>query len=145
VIARTNQVSHYILPAYAGLAEVYMGLWAANPGPGALQQEMRRRTESLCKLLSAFSRMYPIGEARTELVRGQYYRLTGREARARRAWRRGLAAAERYRMPYEQGQAHHELGRHGRPDDAESRTHLDRARELFGRMGIRHDSPGQLG
>jgi hypothetical protein len=124
---------------------VYLGLWAAGTEQRALQREMRRRAESLCRLLRTFSRMYPVGQTRAHLIGGHCHWLNGRPGRARRAWRRSLAAAERYRMPCEQAQAHLELGRHGRPDDPESRAHLERARELLARIGVRHDPPAAPG
>ncbi len=136
IIVRTNQISHYLLPAYAGLAEVCMGLGAASPGEPALQRDMRRRARRLCGVLGQFSLMYPVGRPRALLVRGQYHAACGRPRRARRAWDKSLAAAERLRMPYEQAQAHAALGRQGPPDDPLRETHQARARELFARLGI---------
>jgi class 3 adenylate cyclase/tetratricopeptide (TPR) repeat protein len=139
IIGRTNQVSHYLLPAYVGLAEVYVGLWEAHPRERTLVEEMRRRTHHLCKLLGQFSQMYPIGQPDAWLVRGHYERLRGRAGRAQRAWNRSLAAAGRYRMPYEKGRAHAALGRYLPPGDPASKVHRSRARECFGQIGAGYD------
>jgi class 3 adenylate cyclase/tetratricopeptide (TPR) repeat protein len=135
IIEKTGQVSHYLLCAYAGLAEVYLGLWAANAGQPDVQREMKHRAARLCKVLEQFARMYPIGEAWARLVRGRHDWLHGRPARARRAWSKGLAAASRFHMPYEQGLCHEELGRQETNDPARQ-DHLARAREFFARVGI---------
>jgi tetratricopeptide (TPR) repeat protein len=131
IIRQTNQISHYLLPAYAGLAEVYMALWAAHQGDPEQVQEMNRRIRHLRAILRQFSRMYPIGRPRTWLVRGRYDWLRGRLSRARRAWWKSLAAAERYRMPYEQSQALEEIAGHLPVDDPARARQLARARELF--------------
>src|SRR5262249_47244478 len=77
IIDRTGQISHYLLPIFSGLAEIYMGLWAASPGQRALQQEMKRRAHRLCKILGQFRLMYPIGEPIARLTRGHYDWLCG--------------------------------------------------------------------
>jgi class 3 adenylate cyclase/tetratricopeptide (TPR) repeat protein len=139
IIAQTNQISHYLPPAYGGLAEVYLGLWADRPDDPAVAREMAGRLRRLCKTLSQFSLMYPIGTPTALLVKGQYEWQGGRPARAVRLWRRSLAAAERYRMPYEQGQAHAELARR-LPAGPAAAAHRSRARELFSRTGAVADA-----
>ncbi|HEY2785035.1 MAG TPA: adenylate/guanylate cyclase domain-containing protein [Fimbriiglobus sp.] len=135
IIAETNQISHYLPPAYAGLAEVYFGLWADRPDDPAFAREMARRVRRLCSTLRQFSLMYPIGAPTALLVRGEYEWRRGRPARAVRLWRRSLAAAERYRMPYEQGLAHAKLARRLSAADPLAEAHRIQARELFSRIG----------
>jgi hypothetical protein len=139
IIGRTNQISHYLLPAYVGLAEVYGELWAAHRQESAVAEEMKRRLRHLCQLLDQFGRMYPIGQPDAWLVRAGYERLRGRPARALRAARRSLEAAERYRMPYEQGRADATLARQLPPGDPASQAHRARARECFEQIGSRYD------
>src|SRR5207237_6405205 len=105
------------------------------PDDPAGAREMDRRLRRLCKTLGQFSLMYPIGKPTALLVKGRYEWRRGRTARAVRSWRKGLAAAERYRMPYEQGQLHAELAAHLPPAGAAAVTHRVRARELFTRIG----------
>jgi tetratricopeptide (TPR) repeat protein len=135
IINKTNPVGHHILSAYAGLAEVYMGLWALHRGDGALEREMQRRIRKLFKALSQFCLMYPVGRPETGLVRGCYYWLRGKRWRARRAWKKSLAAAQRYRMPLEEARARLELAQHSSADDPERAGHLQRAGELFTEIG----------
>jgi predicted ATPase/class 3 adenylate cyclase len=146
IITETNQISHYLPPAYAGLAEVFLGLWADRPDDPAVTAEMSRRVRRLCATLRQFSLMYPIGKPTSLLVAGRYEWRRGRPARAVRAWKRSLAAAERYRMPYEQGLARAELARRLPATDPAAGDHRARARELFARIGAvadvaRLDSP----
>jgi tetratricopeptide (TPR) repeat protein len=142
IMTRTNQIAHYLPPAYAGLAEVYAGVWAADPAAGP---EMRRRLRRLKGTLGGFRLMYPIGGPTAELVRGWYHLRRGRPGRAVRRWRAAAASAERFRMPYEEALAHAELARHLPAAAAE--PHRDRARELFTKAGAvadlrRLDVPG---
>lgn len=120
IISRTNQISHYLPPAYAGLAEVYLGLWDRDP------VEMKRRLRQLTKILGEFSLMYPIGEPTACLVKGRYRERTGRTRSAARCYRKSLKAAERYAMPFEQAMAHATLGA-----IAGSAEHARRAKELM--------------
>lgn len=140
IIAETNQISHYLPPAYAGLAEVYSGLWADRPDDPAVAPEMARRLRRLCKTLGQFSLMYPIGKPTALLVGGEYEWRRGRQSRALRLWRKSLAAAERYRMPYEQALAHAELARRLPAADPAAAGHRSRARELFTRVGAVADA-----
>jgi len=41
-------------------------------------------------------------------------------------------------MPYEQGLAHYEIGRHLDPNDPDRAVHLDAARDLFTRVHATH-------
>jgi tetratricopeptide (TPR) repeat protein len=145
IIQRSNQVAHYLSAAYAGLAEVYLGAWAERPDDVARVQALQQRLRQLRGVLNQFCLMYPIGRPEKWLVHGQYQWLLGRPRRARRAWRKGLAAAQRYRMPCEEARAHLALGRHAPPTDPERRAHLSRARELFATIGaayyLRHLPP----
>jgi hypothetical protein len=60
--------------------------------------------------------------------------------RARRAWRRSLAAAERLGMRYDEMLAHQQLGRYGDPSERDE--HLTRARQLFAQLGIAGEVAG---
>jgi predicted ATPase/class 3 adenylate cyclase len=135
IMSRSNQVAHYLLAPYAGLAEVYMGAWEALGPDKARVQAMQRRTRRLCRVLAQFCLMYPVGRPEMWLVYGQYQWLRGRPRRARFAWQKALAAAQRYRMPYEEARAHLALGRHLPAAEPDRPAHLARARELFTQIG----------
>jgi eukaryotic-like serine/threonine-protein kinase len=55
------------------------------------------------------------------------------------AWNKSLNAAERLGMPYEQGRAHYELGRHLPPGHPDRQEHLRRAGELFADIGASYE------
>lgn len=124
IISRTNQISHYLPPAYAGLAEVYLGLWDDDAA------EMDRRLRHLGKILGEFSTMYPIGKPTAHLVKGRYYLRKGWKRSALRLFRKSLASAERYKMPYEQAAAHAELAK-----QMEGGANRERATELMEQIG----------
>jgi class 3 adenylate cyclase/tetratricopeptide (TPR) repeat protein len=124
IISKTNQISHYLPPAYFGLAEVYLGLWDRDP------VEMKRRLRQLTKILAEFSLMYPIGKPTALLVKGRYYERKGWKRSAARCYRRSLKAAERYAMPFERAMAHAALG-----ELTGDEAHVRSAKELLERIG----------
>ncbi|MES2571528.1 MAG: AAA family ATPase, partial [Verrucomicrobiota bacterium] len=127
-----THITQYLLEAYVALAEVYLGLWTRYPEEAA---EIRRRTENIGGILNQFALMYPVARPRKWLVRGQYHWIKGQPRRATRAWKKAVAAAERFRMPYELAIAHAFLGRHGRMEEPARAGHLGRAAELFVQVG----------
>ena len=62
----------------------------------------------------------------------------GRPAQAHKAWHKSLAVAQRLAMPYEQGLAHYEIGRHLQPADPRRPVHLAQAQVIFGQLEARH-------
>jgi class 3 adenylate cyclase/tetratricopeptide (TPR) repeat protein len=139
VIRRTDQISHYLLPAFAGLVEVYLGLWKKGAADVALVRELQGRTRHLLKVLGQFAMMYPIAQATKWQAWGNYYSLLGSRRQAIRAWKKSLAWAESHRMPFEQAEAHAELAMHLPPSDPTQALHLAKARELFTRIGARYN------
>jgi class 3 adenylate cyclase/tetratricopeptide (TPR) repeat protein len=137
----SNQIVHFLLPAYSGLAEVYLGTGAAHSRERVRVQEMVRRTRLLIRMLRQFSRMYPIGRPELHLVQGEYFCLLGRMWRARGAWRQALRAAVALRMPLEEARAHLALGQHLPPNDPARTEHLARASHLFSAIGATHFLP----
>ncbi len=119
------------LLAYAAPAEVYLTLWEAQvPEP-----DLDRLARKACKSLRSYARVFPIGEPRSLLWQGLYDWLDGKPAKAQRAWQESLGVAERLNMPFDQGLAHYEMGRHLDAEDPARRQHLDRARDLFAGLG----------
>jgi len=87
--------------------------------------------------LRRFARVFPIGQPHAWLCQGSYDWLNGKHSRAHRAWLKSIAHAEKLEMPYEEGLAHYELGRHAIGD--ERHRHLTRAIEIFERLGVMYD------
>jgi tetratricopeptide (TPR) repeat protein len=129
------------LEAYAGLAEVYLGLWeeemASRAGvPHALRSESLREPASrACQVLRRYARLFPIGRPRARLWQGLWYWLAGRPDTAYRWWRQSLSAARQLHMPYEQGLAYYEIGRHLPSSHPQQRAYLRQALVLFARVG----------
>lgn len=125
---------------YAGAAEVYLALWEAETqqAHGALtQSDLRALATRSSEMLWRYAKTYPIGMPRALLFKGLADWLEGAPADAVKHWQTGLAEAERLGMPYEQGLAHYEIGRHVVGD--ERQHHLARARELFKQLGAAFD------
>jgi hypothetical protein len=87
--------------------------------------------------LSSFARVFPIGQPRALLYQGWYDWLEGRRALAGRKWRGSLSIAHKLGMPYDEGLAHYEIGRHA--TGAERQTHLARACEIFAQLDAAYD------
>jgi tetratricopeptide (TPR) repeat protein len=120
---------YYALEGYAGVAQVRLALWEA--GDETLSAPSRRA----CADLHRYAAIFAIGRPRAWLCQGLADWLTGRTGPARRAWRRSLEAARQLAMPYEEGLALYELGRHLAATDPARRRHLQRACTLFSRLG----------
>jgi hypothetical protein len=121
------------LGGYAGVAEVYLGLWAKPPADGNGRQ-LKTKARRACNTLKKFARVFPIGEPQAWLWLGWFHQLSGHSFMAQRAWGRSLAAAERLGMPYDQGQAHYALG-HCLPAENPARSwHAGQAADIFTRL-----------
>src|SRR5207253_3011809 len=113
--------------------QVLLGLWEA--GEADVEGPARRA----CAALWRFAGVFPIGRPRAWLRQGLAHWLAGRPRRAVRAWDRACQEARRLGMPYEEGLAEFEAGRHLPPDDPRRPAHLARAREVFARLGTAPD------
>jgi tetratricopeptide (TPR) repeat protein len=111
IIASTNQVSHYLLEAYSGLGEVYIGLRKAAKNDSDTMRLMDARLRQVIKILNQFALMYPIASARKYLVRGWFRKVRGHTRGARRDFERCLSAAQKYGMPHERNIAMMELSK----------------------------------
>jgi hypothetical protein len=129
LIARDAPMPVMTRMGYEAVAEVYLTHWEAGHRAAA------RPARQACAAFRAYARAYPIGEAPFARCQGLAEWLDGRPSRARRAWQKSLAAAERLAMPLDEGRAHYELGRHLPAEDPARREHLERACALFEQMG----------
>lgn len=102
--------------------------------------EIRVLARRVCKCLSSYSRVFPIGKPATYINTGRYYRLTDKPNRALEAWQESLEAARRFGMPHNEALAHYEIGRHLPADHAERDAHLLRAQDIFTRLGATYDT-----
>ncbi|HJW84550.1 MAG TPA: hypothetical protein VJ754_09635, partial [Anaerolineae bacterium] len=140
---RMSPSIYAVQSAYFRLAEVYLTAWDTHrqqpihttADPASLADAARRA----CKALHKFASTNPFGRPAAWLCQGRLENLSGNPSKARSAWRKGLALAEKLDMPYEQGRLHDEIGRHLPATDPARREHLRRASDLFTRLGASHD------
>ena len=126
--------SFYLLEGYAGVAEVYLHQWEAGDRSRATKQA----AQQACSALRRYAHIFPVAEPRARLLSGRLLYLSGRQRRARAAWRASLSVAERLGMPFEAALTHSALGRHA-AGEAQSRQHLERAQTLLQELGLPHD------
>ena len=89
-----------ITEGLVGVTDAYLEIWRRT-GDRSLAAPARAAIAELTK----FSRLLPIAGPAAANRSGQWYLLTGSPRRAARALRKGLAAAERLGIPYEQSLA----------------------------------------
>ena len=65
---------------------------------------------------------------------GWYESLNGRQSQAIKHWKEGLAAAQKFRMRYEQGLLHMRLGAVYVDDEILQKEHFNEAIRIFGEM-----------
>ena len=136
-------VAYWLHTGVTQVAEVYLTVWerrlaVARPGEQPPVREAREACKA-CKALRAFAHAFVVGEPFSLLCDGLEAWLSGRARAARRAWRRCAERSRELEMPYEEGRARLELGRHLALEDPDRRTHLLRARELFAALGTADD------
>ncbi len=128
---------------YAGVAEVYLTLWETGysllsdedfPGLPAESRDIEKLAQQACAAMHVFARRFSIGQPQDCLYHGRLDWLRGHQKRAQKAWQKSLDIAVQSDMPYEQGRAHYEIGRHLDKSDLQRKEHLSQAAEIFERL-----------
>ncbi len=135
-------LNFYYVDSYAGLPHVALSLWEASMEgqfKGDQDQDLNELAKDALKLFSGFARTYSFARSRASLFQGTYDWLSGpdnvrQQRRAREAWDKSLVLAEELEMPYEQGLAHYEIGRHLPASDPGRKRHLQQAIDIFTRL-----------
>lgn len=117
--------SYYLIEGYAGVTEVYLNLGAAIN---------RKLLSQACRALHQFARVFPVGQPRAWMCQGDLDWSRGYRFRAYKAWQKSVTAARRLRMPYEEGRAHHRLGKYF--TGAKAQQHQDEAINFATQLGI---------
>lgn len=128
---------------FAGTAAVYLAAWEAEGAVGQ-RTALQARAQKACRNLRRAARIFVYGQAAAQLYQGCYAWLDGRPRDAYAAWWESLARAEAAGLPYEEGLAHYEIGRHlpegeSSEDGWGREEHLQRAVEIFSRLGVPYD------
>lgn len=124
----------YAFEGYAGTAETFMRLWESSTDP-AEKRELQQKAYSACKALSGYGRVFLHARARSCLWRGLYAWRVGKHRQAVRLWQKGIAAAQRYAMPFDEALIYYEMGC-SLPD---GRPYLEKARTMFQSMNAAPD------
>ena len=142
VVQGTRPVAYWFFAGTAGVTEAFLSLWEARGGVALRHDEPRvRAAHAACKAMRVFARYYVMGEPFALLCNGLEAWLSGHPDAARRTWLRCVERAGKLEMPYEEGRARLELGRHPLLDGPARREHLLRARELLTRLEAVDDLP----
>lgn len=145
VAAASRPVAFWTQPCVAAIAEVYLELLegslrgSAGSGQGLSRRALEKQVKLACKAARIFGSIFPIGQPFSLLFDGATERLGGSLARAREAWTRSLDASRKLAMPYEEGRALFELGRHADRQRSERRKNLEKACEIFATLGAGPD------
>jgi adenylate cyclase len=139
-----NSSSEMILER-ATIAETYLRLWEMHgaesksstgvPNNTTVVLQCRQGARKACKALGSLSRVFPIGQPFTWLSSGRCSYLEGNSAKANAAWTKSLAAAKQLQMLYAEGLAEYELGRHLQSNDQNRKARLQKAFDIFRRVG----------
>jgi tetratricopeptide (TPR) repeat protein len=128
---------------FAAAAEVYFVLWEKalqNSSRGLDEAQHRLYARKALGLVRAFRNVFPIGQAYACYYQGWYEELTGRSQRAVRSWRRGLEAARKFKLLYEEGLLRVRLGSSRLENENARKEHLECALQIFEQMGAIHET-----
>jgi hypothetical protein len=127
---------------FSGAADVYFELWERalqDPAKKADVENLKQLAERAIKLLLAFQKVFPIGQAVTPIYQGWYAWLTGKPEEAVKSWRRGLEAALKFNMVYEEGLIRLKLATYSQGNLEARKRNIWRAMEIFEKMGARNE------
>ena len=123
---------------FSAAADVYFELWEKaleDPALKANANPLMLLAEKSVKLLLAFQKVFPIGQAVTPIYQAWYERLTGKPEAAIKSLKRGLEAAMKFNMVYEEGLIRLKLAAYSHEDLELRKQNLGRALEIFEKMG----------
>ncbi len=112
-IGRSSHTVFTNVEGYSAVAETYLGLLEqCDDHKGGECKTLVSHTGQILKAIRIQARGVPAGLARYWLHRGSFRWLAGKRRRAFADWHKSLVEAERLQMPYDQGRACYEIGRH---------------------------------
>jgi hypothetical protein len=99
----STPTTFFTLDAYAGIAEVYLTLWAGG------DQSLKKNARQAVRRLHGFARVFPFGRPAAWLYQGMWEWGNGRAAKSIHAWEKSIHLAQKLNMPYEEGLAEERL------------------------------------
>jgi serine/threonine protein kinase/tetratricopeptide (TPR) repeat protein len=139
VLQSIKPVTFFLYPGIIAMNEVLLTLWERSAPGSAEREQLTKETRAGIQILRTFAMILPFARSSSWLCRAGEAQLSGRPAAARHARLQALAEARAHKMPYEEGRALFELGRHLDPQDLNRRPHLLKARGLFSELRMPHD------
>jgi tetratricopeptide (TPR) repeat protein len=127
---------------FAAAAQVFFELWERalkDPSHKAEADHLKSFAQKAIKLLKAFQKVFPIGQPVTPIYQGWYEWLTGKHEAAVKSLRRGLEAALKFNMPYEEGLIRLKLAAYAQENLDARKRNLWRSIEIFETMGARKE------
>jgi tetratricopeptide (TPR) repeat protein len=134
VLQSIKPVTFFLYPGIIAMNEVFLTLWERSAANTPEREQLAKQARAGIQILRTFAMILPFARSSSRLYRGSEAWLSGRPAVARQAWLQALAEAENHKMPFEEGRARYELGRHLDLQDPTRRPHLLRARALFSEL-----------
>lgn len=134
-----------LLMGFSAISEVYFALWdktihsplrSGSALVGGV--DLQRLTSSAGKalaLLNAYKKVFPIGQPYLAYYQGWHQALTGKPQQAVKTWQKGLEAAQKFDLPYEEGLIRLKLAE----SNEDRAAHLERATQIFETMGAAHE------
>jgi hypothetical protein len=127
---------------FAAVSQVFFELWEKalkDPAKKSEADRLKLLAEKAVKLLQSFQKVFPIGQPITPIYQGWYEWLTGKPDVAIKTLNRGLEAALKFHMPYEEGLIRLKLASYSQGNLDTRKRNLRRALEIFERMGARNE------
>jgi len=135
VLIEHHDAGSFAYPVYNMPLRVYMEVWAelAAPGGPGVTREVRTAAQQAYRHLKSCAALFPLGRPALCLWQGMRYWLNGKPRAARASWRKGLAMAQRYALPYEDGLIHAYAARYTMGE--ERAHHIAQMTSIFERIG----------
>jgi hypothetical protein len=133
LVESTSPIIGGPMNGYVSLAD-YLISECGRPGVTQDQRPIRQ-ARAAYGALTKHARFLPYAQPRRWLLAGNLQNVSGSTRGAERAWERGLALAQRFRMPREAARLHVALGAHAQNGSERRRLHMDAARAIFIQMG----------
>jgi class 3 adenylate cyclase/tetratricopeptide (TPR) repeat protein len=127
---------------FSATAQVYFELWekAIQGTNGAAPvDQLQKLVGKAIKLLRSFRNIFPIGQAYLAYYEGWQHWMMGRTQTAIRSWQKGLDAAKKFNVLYEEGLIRVKLGSALKEFPNQQREHFECAISIFEKMGAVHD------
>jgi len=137
MMGKTSPTVYSMNIGFAAVADVSFELWEKSllSQPTAESARDKVLAERSLKLLKAFEGVFPIGQPVTPYYQGWFEMLTGKHDAAIKSWYKGLEAAQKFNMPYEEALIRLKLGTHLEGESEIHREHFENAILLLEKMG----------